>query len=106
MLGDNARLIDGVTDDLCLQDGVVLHLNDLCQWLNVRLEHFCMNAVACYETQQAGGNGYGSGNSTTMMMARFPRFNFHATVDRLSLSASRLDDLFISDVRYSLFHIS
>ena len=40
MLGDNARLIDGVTDGLCHHDGVVLHLNDLCQWLSCWLGHF------------------------------------------------------------------
>ena len=103
MFGDDARLIDSVADGLCHHDCVVLHLNDLCQWLSCWLGHFRMNAVACYETQQTGCNGYNCGNATAMMMARFPRFNFHATIDRLSLSAGRLDNLFVSDF---IFHIS
>ena len=61
-----------------------------------------MNAVACYETQQAGGNGYGSGKATALATVK-PWFDIHTLVNGFALSAGGLDDLFVSDFIFHIF---
>ena len=62
-----------------------------------------MNAVAGDETDQAGGNGYGSCNATALAAVMMPWFDIHTLVNGFALSAGGLDDLFVSDF---IFHIS
>ena len=56
VLGDDARLVDGVADGLHLHDGVVLHLDDLSHRLRRLLWYVGMKCIACKEADEACGN--------------------------------------------------
>jgi hypothetical protein len=85
-----------------MHNSVVLHQDALRHWLDVRLGYVSTNAIAGNKTDEAGGNGYRGGKTTTGTLMAAPGCNVHAVVDGLALTAGRLNYLFVSDSHISL----